>query len=186
MATKLPDSINLLESVGAPADVWEKMYDWIFTVGQYLLVIVEAVVLIVFVTRFTLDTRNNNLSDDINFLVSELENETNKTNEARFNTLNGLLLDIEELVVEQKINSIIIDSIIDEIPNDIVFKSFSFSDAGVSMNFEAQDFDAINSYETTLKNNPLYEQVNLGLNKSVDDDAIQFSVNFKIAEEGDE
>jgi hypothetical protein len=60
---KLPESINLLEPINEPVDMWTKAYTWVTGAGRVLLVLVEAIVLGVFITRFILDEKNNDLSD---------------------------------------------------------------------------------------------------------------------------
>jgi len=52
MPKKISDSINLLQPLEAPEDAFAKIYDWILSVGRYLLVIVEIGVLAVFFSRF--------------------------------------------------------------------------------------------------------------------------------------
>lgn len=184
MGNKLPKSINLLDPVNRPEDIWERIYDWLFNVGKYILISVEVLVLIVFFSRFAIDRMNNNLTDDINDQVNTLSNDFFRRSEIRFNNLHALLLDLNTLSNDQKKNSTIVSSITESIPSNIKLEQFSFTRGQVNMSFTANDFESIQSYESLLRRNPKYSDVRINLSKSGESTSkIDFTVSFNIIEE---
>ena len=56
---KQPQSIDFLQPVYSPTDIWSNAYMWLTEVGKYLLIAVEVIVLGVFISRFVLDKKKN-------------------------------------------------------------------------------------------------------------------------------
>ncbi len=185
MSKKLPRSINLLEPVFAPDDIWDKLYFWVFNVGKYIFVGVEIVVLIVFVTRFLVDKKSNDLSKKINLRVQTLSEDFYKDNVIKFSNLHDLLFDLNEATQNQVLNSKQIGSVLDSLPKNIKLERFSYSGDQVSMTFTASDFASITAFERFLNNNSAYTDISVKLNKSGDVASdIDFVVSYKINTEG--
>jgi hypothetical protein len=183
MSDKTPKSINLLEPVNAPEDVWETVYSWLFNVGKYILISVQVIVLVVFFSRFVIDRTNNDLSDEVNDKVDILNQGFYRQNEIKFRNLQVLLSDLHVIAGEQEINSKLISSVTESVPSSLELQSFSFSDGRVTMSFLADDFEDIQKYETGLRKNPLYSNVKVNLSKSGESTSqIDFSVTFVISE----
>ena len=68
----LPQSINLLDPVLEPEDIWVRAYKWVTRPGRYILVFIEMLVLAVFIIRFIYDKQRNDLTDEINGLVENV------------------------------------------------------------------------------------------------------------------
>lgn len=178
---KIPRSINLLEPVNAPEDIWEKIYDWLFNVGKYLLISVEVIVLVVFFSRFAIDRKNNDLTDLINEQVDILNGTYYRTAELRFINMHLLFSDLKKLETDQLINSSLVSSVQEGIPSDVELQRFTYSAGKISMAFTADDFESIQNYESTLRSNPLYEDVKVSLSKSGESSSkIDFAVNFAL------
>lgn len=180
-ASKVPKTINLLEPVNPPEDVWESIYDWLFNVGKYLLISVEIVVLLVFFSRFVIDRKNNDLTDEINSQVDVLSNTYYRLAEIKFNNLHTLFGDLKTLDEDQEINSAYISSVQESIPSDLELQRFSYSKGQVSMAFIADNFEEVQSYESSLRNNQLYQNIQVTLSKSGEGSSkIDFAVTFQI------
>lgn len=183
MSKELPKSINLLDPVNPPEDVWSKMYDWVFKVGRYLLVFVQLIVLSVFFARFVLDQQNNDLTEEINDKVNILSTESLRKDELRYRNVHMILSDIRKLKENQVLNSQEVSSVLDGFSKDLSLVSFSFSNGRVNLQLISEDFEKIKVYENSLKSNPKYTDVGLTLVKSGDEDAnIEFSVSFSLAD----
>lgn len=179
---KLPKSINLLNPVSAPDDVFSNVYDWIYKVGRYVLVLIEVVVLAVFFSRFYFDRINNDLTDGINAQVALLSQPAYRTNEEKIVALNTLLSDIKTTSVEQSLNSKVINSVKENIPPNIVLKTFVFSDNTFNLTYEANDFNSIKDYEFIIRQNSNFTNVNLFLTKdSSGGGKIDFTISFQLA-----
>jgi len=156
-------SINFLEPVGDSDSVSRTSFYWLTTVGKYMLVGVQVIVLGAFTFRLIRDGKNNDLADEINRQVAVLENETWKKNVIKYENLQSLLGDIKEIKDKQQINSNIISEVISGIPITINAESVSINNGRVSLSLKTADFQALKGYEDSLKNNTYYSDVKFNI-----------------------
>jgi len=174
----IPKSINFMEPVTSPTDIWANAYEWLFAVGKYMLIVVEAIALGVFVARFIIDGKSNDLTRDINDQVAVLSSGQWKQDSITYENLQNLLGDIERIEKGQKQNSVVIEEIRNSIPYGLQVQTFSFMNGRVSLSLQTTDFKAFKDYESALKNSPNYEDVKVNATKteSVYDIRISFLV----------
>ncbi|MCD4756026.1 hypothetical protein K8R20_00170 [bacterium] len=174
----LPKSINFLQPVLRPRDIWSNAYQWMFQVGKYMLIAVELVALGVFVSRFILDEKNTDLTKDINTQVTMLSGGNWKQDSITYENLQGLLLDVQKIDKGQKINSVIINEVRDGIPIGVNLETFAFSNGRVSINMKTTDFKAFRDYESAIKSNSDYEKVSFNTTKngSIYDIRVNFTI----------
>lgn len=177
---KQPKSIDFLQPVYSPTDIWSNAYIWLSEVGKYLLIVVEVIVLGVFLSRFILDKKNNDLTEEVNSKVVLLSNDTWKNNSVLFDNYQALLLDVKKIREGQEINSTYISELINGVPSSLKIKNFSFARGRVSFLFTANNLDAIKNYEAALKNNTDYHDVKFTINK--DSNEINVRVTFSLYE----
>ncbi len=185
MRKKLPKSINLIETINTPGDTFTIFYDWTFTIGKYLLIFVQIIVIVVFFVRLSVDKVNNDLTRDINNQVELLLQAEVRENEGRYRKWQVFLDDLDRLDRAQVKNSRNIVSVLDSIPEEITLDSFSFNSGRIMSSFEAESFDSIKSYEAFLERSPEYNNIRISLEK-IDDENYDFSVNYIIREDTDE
>ena len=176
----VPKSINFLASVHSPTNVWTHAYEWMFTVGKYMLIAVEVLALGVFISRFILDGKNNDLSKDINNQVAILSGGNWQQDSITYENIQTLLVDVNSVSEGQKRNSVMINEVRDGIPSALNILSFSFSNGRISLNLETTNFKAFKNYEAALKNNNNYKGVTFNVTK--ENTIYNISVNFSIAE----
>ncbi len=180
---ELPKSINLLNPVNEPEDIWTKSYNWITQIGRYILVVIEIIVLGVFISRFILDGRNNDLTEDINDTIVTLKHPSLRNYEQKFRLYHRYLDDIETLSDEQKINSKKISLVLDTLPDNITLKNISFQENRVNLTLMANKFEDISAY--TKKLNEDFDEVKVNLSKKGEEssqdkeDGINLSITFK-------
>jgi hypothetical protein len=175
----VPKSINFMEPVTRPTDIWANAYEWLFAVGKYMLIVVETIALGVFVARFIIDEKNNDLTRDINDQVAVLSSGQWKQDSLTYENLQNLMNDIERIERGQKQNSVIIEEIRNGIPYGLQVQTFSFMNGRVSLSLQTTDFKAFKDYESALKNGSNYEEVKVNVTKteSVYDIRISFMVS---------
>lgn len=171
-------SINFLQPVGTSESVVYTSFNWLTTIGKYLLICVQIVALGAFAFRLVMDGRNNDLSTSINKQVEVLENDTWKKNAIKYENLQSLLGDIKVIKEEQIINSSKISEILNAIPLTLNAESISFSNGRVSISITTTDFSALKNYEDALKNNEYYSDVRFDITKQ--GDGLDVSVSFVI------
>ncbi|MHC1716574.1 MAG: hypothetical protein AB9915_01580 [Candidatus Dojkabacteria bacterium] len=175
---KQPKSINFLEAVYSPNDIWSNAYIWLTEVGKYLLIFVEVIVLGVFFSRFILDRKNNDLTEQVNSQVILLSNDTWRKNSILFENYQTLFSDIRKIRMEQDINSIIISELISGVPSSLNLESLSYNEKRVSFQIRASSLEAVKNYESALKSNPDYYDVKFSINK--DSTEISVVVSFAL------
>ena len=175
---KQPQSINFLDALYSPTDLWANAYVWLVNIGKYMLIFVQSVVLIVFFSRFILDRKNNDLTEDINNKVVLLSNENWKKNSILFQNYQTLLLDVKKVREGQSVNSTIISELINGIPSSLDLQSFSYNEGKVAFHLTTSNLDAVKNYESALKNNPDYYDVRFSLNKDKTDVTVRVSFNL--------
>ncbi len=176
---KQPKSIDFLQPVYSPMDIWSTAYIWLTSVGKYLLIAVEIIVLAVFFSRFIYDRKNNDLKEDLNAKVTLLSNDTWQKNAALYENYQFVLSDIEKIRKGQQINSAEISELMSGIPSSIQLLSFSYTAKRVSLRLTSNSLEAVKNYESALKNNPNYYEVTFSITKEVNE--INVSVSFYLS-----
>lgn len=180
MATsnKNKKSINLLEPVYAPHDSFTLAYDWLVTIGKYLLIFVELIVLGVFFSRFILDRQKGNLDEEIEKQITLLRTEPWVSNNIVYSRYQKLLADVKNVKNGQKINSSVVSEIVSGIPITLTLNSFSLNENRVNMSFSATTLEEVKIYESALKENERYSDVSFSISK--DDTEITVGVTFNL------
>ncbi len=195
MSKKLPRSVNLIETIAPPGDAFTIFYEWAFKVGKFLLIGVQVIVIIVFVMRLSVDRIRNDLTSDINNQVELLMMPDFRKNEAKFRDLQTLFEDFSKLDETHQRNARQIVSVLDSIPENIELENFSFNNGAISSSFSvmAQDdqressaLEVVKKYETFLKQDPTYADVNLNLEQKGDGGSeIEFRVSYIIRDKNE-
>jgi hypothetical protein len=172
----VPKSIDFMQPVSRPNDIWANAYDWMFSVGKYMLIVVEVIALGVFVARFIIDEKSNDLTKDVNDQVAVLSGGNWQQDSITYENIQNLLGDISRIEEGQQINSVIIDEIRDGIPYGLQVRTFSFSDGRVSLSLETTDFRSFKNYESAIKGNSNYEDVSFSTTKN--DTVYEIRVSF--------
>ena len=175
---KQPKSINFLDALYSPNDLWANAYVWLVNIGKYMLIFVQVIVLIVFFARFVLDRRNNDLTEDINNKVILLSNENWRKNSILFENYQTLLLDAKKVREGQQINSTSVSELLSGVPSTLDLENFSFNEGKVSFHLIASNLDVVKNYEAALKNNPDYYDVRFSISKDKSDVSVRISFNL--------
>ena len=181
ISKKNKNSINLIDPVYTENDAFAKAYEWMVTIGKYLLIFVEMIVLGVFFSRFILDERNNDLTEEINSQISLLNDSTWKQNNRIYSNYQTLLSDVEIVRMGQRFNSEVVSEVTSSVPSTIILNSFSLNGDRVSLSLTALNLEDINIYETALKSSTRYSDVSFNITK--EDGEIKVGVTFNIVRE---
>jgi predicted DNA binding CopG/RHH family protein len=173
-----PKSINFLETLYAASDIWSNAYVWLVNVGKYLLIAVQVVVLGVFFSRFVLDRKNNDLTEEINNNVVLLSNESWRKNAILFDNYQLLLEDVKKIRNGQELNSSKVSELISGIPTTFDLGSFSYNEGRVSLQIMSSNLETVKNYESALKNNSDYHDVRFSITK--EDAEINVRVSFNL------
>jgi Tfp pilus assembly protein PilN len=178
----LNKTINLLNPILEPEDIWTRVYNWVTQIGKYILVFVCLLVLGVFFARFFLDKQNNDLTRDINYKIDNiLSVEAKRQEEVRFRGFQNLTYDIQTLEKKQVINSSDFALVMDGLPSTFSLKSIAFNGSNINIALAANSFEEIARYTSELNSNELYKDVKVSVTKLPGSDGyITFTVSFTL------
>ncbi len=174
----LPKSINLIDPLHPPDDMWSNLSSWVMTVGRVILVFVELLVIGTFVMRFRVDRQNIDLTNTINDNVSILSRSYYRDNERKFTKMQQLLSDIQALHANQERNSAFIQHTSSLTPDNIQQIGYTYTDHTVSLSVHAQNLSEIGDFEKQLKNDSQLAKIVVGITRSSEDDGVTATVTF--------
>jgi hypothetical protein len=176
MAKPLPRSLDLLQPTEKPTSTWNRIYEWVFNVGRYVIIAVELIVLIAFVMRFALDRRSIDLNDEIEVKMNMLDSQ--RETEQKVRRVQQTLNNFSELIDDQILLSGKYQQIMSEIPNDITWDNFGLTDERIAFEGRAPSYEDMEAFERTLRENPDYDNVDLEISKS---GSAESEVDYKLA-----
>ncbi|HPR91912.1 MAG TPA: hypothetical protein PLR64_01510 [Candidatus Dojkabacteria bacterium] len=178
ISKKNKNSINLIDPVYTENDAFTKAYEWMVTIGKYLLIFVEMIVLGVFFSRFFLDKKRIDLNEEVESQIQLLRTEPWVSNNILFSRYQKLLKDVKTVKNGQQINSSVVSEIVSGIPITLTLKGFTLNESKVSMSFMASSLEEVKIYESALKENERYSDVSFSIQK--EDAEISVGVSFNI------
>ena len=131
---------------------------WITSVGRVIIIFTELIVILAFLSRFWLDRKNSDLSEVLRQQKAILN--STKEFEDDYNSLQKRLIYIKNFYKSQPKYSENLSSLIQSLPSNIYFESFSFSNNEKTLQTSAKidlysfQEDAIVAFITNLKLNP--------------------------------
>lgn len=184
MAQELPKALNLLDPAEKPTSAWDKIYLWVFSIGRYVIIGVELVVLLAFAGRFVLDRRNNDLKESIDVKVRILQEQ--KEIESELRRIQAILNNFSDIIECQEIISPKLTDILDDIPDEFELDSISISQASVNFSGIAPSYEVIKTLEDDLKEDPDYGDVSVEISKGDVESDVEgsFRVQFTQDEDG--
>jgi hypothetical protein len=178
MAKKLSNSINLLEPTVVPLSTWDKIYDWVFKIGRYVIVAVEAVVILAFVSRFIFDRKNNDLKESLDAKANIIE--SREDFEIKIRIVKSLLNSSSSIDKDQIDTAYRYKDVFKNIPSQVNISDFSMTLQGISLSCSAPNYSVVNQMESEFKNDPAYDTPDVALSKGGSSSSVEFSfaVNF--------
>lgn len=171
-------SIDFLQPVGQSDGVLQTSFSWLTSIGKWMLMIVQFLVLAAFGYRLVMDGKNNDLTSQINDQVKTLENDTWKKSAIKYQNYQYLLTDVKSISEGQEINSNLISEIINGVPLTLSVENISIGRNTISLSIITTDFKALRSYEESLKNNSNYSEVKVNI--ELKESEYHVNINFKV------
>lgn len=175
-----PRTLNLLQESEKPVGTWDKIYKWVFNVGRYVIIVIEVVVLVGFVARFSLDRKNNDLKDKIEVKVSMLKAERDV--EAELRNVQTTLTNFSQLIDSQEVLSTSINRILALIPSEMNLQSISINKTAISIQCTAPTYEIAERLEQDLRTEDGYGNVTVSVEKGGSGSEVIFNATFNIIE----
>ncbi len=177
--------LSLLPDTENPNSFSARLIKWLTTVGRWVIVLTELVVVSAFISRFWLDRKNSDLSETIRQQQSILE--STQSFEKEFNSFQQRLKFIRDFYANNLNYDQKIDILINGTPQDLIYKNLSLKqekggEISATASLMAFSEDSIINFITNLMLNPDIETVKINQieKKSQENNySISFTVTFK-------
>lgn len=178
--------LSLLPDAENPNSFSARALKWLTTVGRWVIVLTELVVIVAFVSRFWLDRKNSDLSEIVRQRQAILASTQSFENE--FNSFQKRLLYVRNFYENQPEYDQKVDILVKSTPPDVTYKDISIkqdkknSDITVSASLVAFNEKSIVDFIKNLKLNPKIDMVNINnIEKKSNENnySISVSVIFK-------
>lgn len=178
MPKETPKTLNLLEASAAPKSTWDNIYDWVFKIGRYIIVAVEAVVILAFVSRFILDRRNNDLKEEIEGRIGILSAQREMESEIR--SVQKTLTNISKMTNAQNSMSSKLEGILSSLPGGVSLDSINIDLDSASLTCRAPSYELVEETEGNFRSQTdIYDNVQTSLTKSGSSGAeVEFSLDI--------
>ncbi len=178
--------LSLLPDADNPKSFSARALKWLTTVGRWVIVLTELVVIVAFISRFWLDRKNSDLSEVIRQRQAILASTQNF--EKEFNSFQKRLTFVRNFYDNQPNYDEKIDILVRSTPTDLNYKNISIkqdeknSDIVVSASLVAYNEKSIIDFIKNLKLNPKIDKVDINnIEKKANENnySISVSVTFK-------
>lgn len=149
------NKINLLPSEEFEDSTFGRILRWTLTTFRIIVVGVELVVIVAFLSRFFLDARNNDLTDEIEIKQARILADSDFEKEFR---LTQKRLSIFSALSEKQ-ESTLISNISGAMPADVVLASISVTPGSVSLRGKSTSEASISQFIVNLGSNESFESV---------------------------
>lgn len=144
-------NINLLPRNNFGNNPFGRLLTWSMTYGRYLMVLTELVVLVAFVSRFSLDRKLTDLKEEIAQKQEILE--VNRDLEAEIRRLQNQLAQVRNLLKNQNVpleSFLFLQTIL---PNDVVLRSVNSNQEKIFVTAVAGTTESFAKFLNNLTNN---------------------------------
>jgi Tfp pilus assembly protein PilN len=175
-ARKKDKDINLLPKDKFASSITGRVLSWLLSTFRIMVIIVEMVVMLAFLSRFWLDSKNSDLNDEIQqkqaqiMASSEIESEFRKI-QSRLSIYSALTSGKENFAQE-------IVSLSKFVPEDIILTSINISASDTSLSGKSPSEKSIAQFMANLQSNEEGKEVTLsqlGIDKE-DNNLITFTL----------
>lgn len=161
MAQKLSKNINLLEPSFSPKTTWDKIYDWVFLAGRYIIVFVELIVLIALGSRFYFDRKNNDLSESIKAKTQILD--SFEETEDRVRSAQETLANVSIMMATQEKMSDVLENVEANIPSSIEIQGLALNEKSLNITGLSYGYPYIEKLENNFSSDENWDAVEVTL-----------------------
>lgn len=155
-----PIQINLIPSSSDFSKTSSgKIFIWALTVGRYIVVFTELIVIMAFIARFTLDRQLTDLHDSINQKKAIIDSAA--TLEADFRNLQKRLVQIETIEKSQVAYDNLLMDLARNIPVDVAVSNLTLDPGTFKFSGQALSEAGLATLTYQLRNSPKYSNIDI-------------------------
>lgn len=181
MSAMTNHSVNLLGREPFEHTTAGRLATWAITYGRYIMIATEVVVLIAFISRFTLDRKLTDLNDEITQKQQVLE--ANKDYELQIRNLQDKLTKLRPILDEQKVPSATLTTIQNILPHDVILEGIQISPTTVQVKAIAGSTSGFSQLIANLLVTKELREIEIGAIERSAISGLRFSFSAKIGTE---
>lgn len=168
-----------------PQEDWQKgkfgrLLKWALTVGRYIVIITELIVILAFLSRFKFDRDLTDLNEKIKQQQAIIQSSTQF--EQKFRFLQKQLLNIETLEKERLQTNRVLTELASLTPIDVYLSDLNITDKEVKLTATALSEGGLASFLNNLKKSPSFDKISLsqvssGIEKEI---GVNFQLNSEL------
>lgn len=168
-------AVNLIPEEEVNKRRWEKFLKWVLTVGRYIIIGTEIIVMTAFLFRFKLDHDLITLSDEVKSKKQLIESFGNLETKTR--NLQSYLATIKKIQDQSPSYVNMINSLSTITPYDVIFSQIRVSENQIKLSATAISLGGFSSFLENLKLSKDFKDINLERVKR-GSSGIEFSLQF--------
>lgn len=174
-------SVNLLPQDAFSRSPIGRVLTWSLSTGRYIVVFTEMIVILTFLSRFTLDRQLTDLNESI--LKKQAIIESFGDLETNVRQVQAQTEFIRQL--QGRVNILdLLDFLTQNAPNDISLDNLSVQADGFSLESVAYSTSSLKTFTNIIQSDPRFSDVSLGkINTSENDTGIEFSIRAKFSQQ---
>lgn len=172
-------TINLLIKEDLEHSPWGRLLTWSTTYGRYIMITTEIVVLLAFISRFSLDRKLTDLKEEIKQKQAIIE--ANSSFEAQFRFLQSRMKTVKSLVSNQAYPRDVLEAVQKMLPPDVYLETLTITDADISAKATAGTTGGFSQFLANMSNSSLFSGVEIGEVKRNPLIGIAFQLTAKLA-----
>lgn len=174
--------INLLGQEDLQFSPWGRILTWSTTYGRYIMILTEIVVLLAFISRFSLDRKLTDLKEEIAQKQAIIE--ANSSFENELLSLQDRMKSIKSLAGEQNLPRDLVEELQRVLPPDVHFESFTLNERSLTLKTTAATTAGFSQFVSNILGSAYLERVEIGEIKKNPLTGIQFQLTAQLKKAG--
>ncbi len=152
--------INLIGQDDLSHSAWGRLISWATTYGRYIMITTEIIVLLAFISRFSLDRKLTDLTEEISQKQDIIE--ANKEFEQDIRQLQSQLTRVKTLMAGQEVPLDVLNVVQRFLPPDVYLDAYELSGNKLSVTATAATNEGFSLFLGRLNNAPVLSDVTIG------------------------
>jgi Tfp pilus assembly protein PilN len=174
-------TVNLLEHDSFEQSPIGRLVGWATTYGRYIMILTEIVVLLAFVSRFTLDRKRADLDEEIASKQAIIE--ANLPFEKQVRDLQSQISQVKSILADQSKSLETLTLIKSILPQDVYFESYNYSSNNLNFKATADTTNGFMIFMNNLQAVKQFYRIDVGEIKKDPLKGITFQCNILLAPE---
>ncbi len=172
-------SINLIGAEDLQHTPWGRLLTWATTYGRYIMITTEIVVLLAFISRFSLDRKLTDLKEELAQKQSIIE--ANADFELTFRGIQERMRSIKTLTAAQTVPRDIIEELQTMIPPSVYFQSLTLASGSLTINAAAGTTSGFSQFLANIAQSSRLQNIQISGIKKNPLTGIEFQLTASLA-----